>query len=239
MEPKVSVSEAARILKLSPARVRALASGGALPATKVAGRWVVELDAVERRRQERPPEGRRFTSQNAWAALILASGEDPQVEPVVRSRLKRALLHIGLGGLAPRLRDRAEVALYRSHPGEIPYIFEDGSLMRSGISAAGSVGSDLLAGREVDGYVAESELVNFLNRHALSPVEGDSSGNVRLRVVPDDAWNNLDLGGRSVAPKAAVVLDLAGERDPRSQTSGKNLLREIDRENKKNLKKRR
>lgn len=233
MAPPVSVSEAARILKLSPARVRALASGGELPAAKIAGRWVVELDAVERRRKERPPKGRRFTAHNAWTALMLASDEDPQVDPVVRSRLKRALLLEGLEGLAPRLRDRAEVALYSSHPGEIPYIFEDGALMRSGISAAGSVGSDLLAGREVDGSVAESELRNFLDRHALSPVEGDSNGNVRLRAVHDDVWNKLGLRGRSVAPRAAVALDLAGELDSRSQASGKDLLREIDRENMK------
>jgi hypothetical protein len=170
--------------------------------------------------------------------LILASGEDPQVDPVVRSRLKRALLLEGLRGLAPRLLNRAEVALYKSHPGEIPYILEDEALMRSGISAAGSVGSDLLAGREVDGYVAEAELEKFLSRHALSPAAGDAKGNVRLRVVPDDVWNSLDFSGRSVAPKTAVALDLAGERDARSQVAGKNLLQEIDRENKKRLKRR-
>ncbi len=111
--------------------------------------------------------------------------------------------------------------------------------MRSGISAAGSVGSDLLAGGEADGYVAESELQNFLARHTLFPVEGDSNGNVRLRAVPDHVWNNLDLRGRSVAPKAAVALDLAGEKDHRSRASGKSLLREIERENKKSLSKRR
>jgi len=169
--------------------------------------------------------------------MLLASGENPQLDPVVRSRLKKALLLEGLQSLAPRLRDRAEVALYRSHPGEIPYIFEDDTLMRSGISAARSVGSELLAGREADGYVRESELQGFLNRHALSPVTGDADGNVRLRVVPESAWSNLDLDGRSLAPKAAVALDLASERDPRSQAAGKKLLREIDRENRRNLKK--
>jgi hypothetical protein len=239
MPPSIPLSEAARILQLSPARVRNLASRGQLPAHKIAGRWVIDVNAVEQRRQENPPEGRRFTSQNAWAALILASGEDPQVTPVVRSRLKRALLLDGLGGLAPRLRDRAEVALYSSHPGEIHYILEDAALMRSGISAAGSVGSDLLAGRELDGYVAESELQNFLDRHMLSRVEGGSDGNVRLRTVPDDVWNNLDLRSRSVAPKAAVALDLAGEQDHRSRASGKSLLRKIEREYKKSLRKRR
>jgi len=212
-----------------------LAARGQLPATKIAGRWFVELDAVEQRRRERPPEGRRFTPQNAWAALILASGEDPQLDPVVRSRLKRALLLEGLRDLAPRFRDRAEVSLYRAHPGEIPYVFEDGALMRSGISAAESVGSDLLVGREADGYVAASELRNFLGRHALSPASADADGNVRLRVVPDGVWSNLDLSSRSVAPKAAVALDLASERDSRSQAAGKDLLRQIDRENQKYL----
>lgn len=129
--------------------------------------------------------------------------------------------------------------MYRAHPGEIPYVLQDEALMRSGISAARSVGAELLAGREVDGYVEESELRDFLDRHALSPMAGDADGNVRLRVVPDDAWNNLDLSGRSVAPMAAVALDLAGERDSRSQVAGKNLLREIDREIKKSLKRRR
>ncbi|HEY6145665.1 MAG TPA: helix-turn-helix domain-containing protein [Solirubrobacterales bacterium] len=239
MPDRIPISEAARILKLSPARVRVLASRGDLPAAKIAGRWVVEAGAVEQRRREQPPEGRRFTAQNAWAAMLLASGENPQLDPVVRSRLKKALLLEGLQRLAPRLRDRAEVDLYRSHPGEIPYIFEDEALMRSGISAAGSVGSELLAGREADGYVPKSELQGFLNRHALSPVAGDANGNVRLRVVPDDAWSNLDFDRRPIAPKAAVALDLAGERDPRSRAAGKKLLREIDRENQRNLKKRR
>jgi hypothetical protein len=239
MANSIPLSEAAQILKLSPARVRVLASQGLLPATKVADRWVVELDAVEQRRKERPPKGRRFTPQNAWGVLILASGEDLQLDPVVRSRLKKALLLEGLSELAPRLRDRAEVALCRSHPGEIPYVLEDEVLMRSGISAAGSVGSDLLPGREADGYVAESELRDFLDRHALHPAAGGVEGNVRLRVVPDDVWNNLNFSGRSVPPKAAVALDLAGERDARSHAAGKNLLREIDRENKKRLKRRR
>lgn len=239
MVDPVSIPAAARLLELSPARVRLLASRGELPAVKIAGRWVVELDAVEQRRRESHPGGRRFTPRNAWGALILASGEDPQLDPVVRSRLKRSLLLEGVQGLAPRLRNRAEISLYRSHPGEIPYVFEDGALMRSGISAARSVGSDLLAGREADGYVAKSELRDFLGRHALSPVEGDAEGNVRLRVVPDDVWSSLDFSGRSVAPRAAVALDLVGERDPRSQAAGKNLLRKIDRENQKSLKRRR
>src|SRR5215207_1579387 len=109
MVSSVSIPDAARLLKLSPARVRLLASRGEIPATKIAGRWVIELDAVERRLRESHPEGRRFTPRNAWGALILASGENPQLDSVIRSRLKRALLLEGLTGLAPRLRERAKV----------------------------------------------------------------------------------------------------------------------------------
>jgi hypothetical protein len=110
--------------------------------------------------------------------------------------------------------------------------------MRSGISAAKSVSSDLLPGREVDGYLAESELENFLRRHALAPVAGAPDGNVRLRVVPENVWTKLNFSGRSVAPKAAVALDLTEERDSRSQAAGKDLVLEIDRANRKDASRR-
>jgi hypothetical protein len=83
----------------------------------------------------------------------------------------------------------------------------------------------LLANREADGYIAQSQLQRFVDQHALSP--GEVDGNVRLRVVPDDVWQ--DIGGRSVAPSAAVALDLADELDPRSEAAGKKLVRQIDR----------
>jgi hypothetical protein len=116
--------------------------------------------------------------------------------------------------------------MYRAHPGEIPYVLEDKMLVPSGISAAGSMGIGLLANREADGYVARSQLQRFVDEHALSP--GGVDGNVRLRVVPDDVWQ--DLAGRSVAPPAAVALDLADEPDPRSEAAGKKLVRQIDRQ---------
>jgi hypothetical protein len=38
----------------------------------------------------------------------------------------------------------------------------------------------------VDCYLPEAELMGSIKEHALSPANSD--GNVRLRVVPDDAW---------------------------------------------------
>lgn len=229
MDP-VSVPEAARLLKLSPARVRLMASKGQLPAEKIADRWLIERRAVELRRQQKHPRGRSFTPLNSWALLLLASGDEAlALDPVDRSRLRRALALEGLRRLSPRLRGRAEIFVYKAHPGEIAYVLEDGALLPSGISAAGSIDAGLLPGREADGYIAQPQLHDFVSRHALSPAALD--GNVRLRVVPADLWASLELGGRAVAPPAAVALDLAEEDDPRSQAAGRNALQEIDRAN--------
>ena len=225
MKDPISIREAATTLGLSPARLRAMVSQGQLPAEKIVDRWVVERSAVEQRRKQKIPSGRRFTPQNGWALLMLASGEDaPPLDPSVRSRLKRALALEGLQALAPRLRGRAGISSYKAHPGEMPYVLEDRALVRSGISAAPALGLGLLAGREADGYLPQSQLQRFVSQHALFPAGVD--GNVRLRVVPDEVWPILS--GRSVAPEAAVALDLADELDPRSQVAGKKLLRKID-----------
>lgn len=226
MRDPLSIPEAARSLKLSPARVRVMAANGQLPAAKIGNRWVVERSAVEQRRKQKALRGRRFTPQNAWALAMLASGEDPpRLDPSVRSRLRRSLALEGLEALAPRLRDRSSVSTYTAHPGEIPYVLDDEALIRTGISAAGPLDLGLLPGQEADGYLAKSQLQSFITRHALSPSGLD--GNVRLRVVPDSVGRIL--GDRPIAPRAAIALDLADEPDPRSRAAGKKLLREIDR----------
>ncbi len=98
--------------------------------------------------------------------------------------------------------------------------------MRSGISAAGDHSFGLVPGREADGYLQARELKGFIARHALEPA--GIEGNVRLRVVPKEAWSFLE--GRQVAPRAAVALDLAEELDSRSSQSGNKALRDLDRQ---------
>ncbi|HET9593310.1 MAG TPA: helix-turn-helix domain-containing protein [Solirubrobacterales bacterium] len=238
MQDPIAVPEAARLLKLSPSRVRLMASKGQLPAIKIGDRWVIERQAVEGRRQQNPPRGRRFTPRNAWAMLLLASGEEvPALDPVDQTRLKKALALQGLKRLGPRLGTRAEVSAYNAHPGEIPYVLEDEALLPSGISAAGSVEAGLLPGREADGYISQSQLQAFGAEHALSPA--DAAGNVRLRIVPGDVWVDLALGSREVAPPAAVALDLAEERDPRSRAAGRTALRDLQQTGRAALKARR
>jgi hypothetical protein len=225
--PLISVPDAADALGLSPARVRLLASNGGLPAQKIGGRWLVERGGVEKRRSRGSAGGRPFAPRNAWAVLGLASGDEVDgVDPVVRSRLRRALALEGLGALALRLERRAEVHRYSGHPGEISYLLADKRLVVSGISAARAVGLDVLAGNEADGYVRNSDLDGFVGEHALLPAAA-LDANVVLRVVPDDVWAEF-LKGRPHAPEAPVALDLVEDVDPRTRAAGKELLGRLD-----------
>jgi excisionase family DNA binding protein len=224
----ISVSDAADALGLSPARVRLLAANGALPAEKIGGRWLVERSGVERRRARRSAGGRRFAIRNAWGLLELASQNDvDHLEPVIRSRLRRALRLEGLVALAPRLEHRAQIRRYAAHPGEVAHVAADPRLVASGVSAARAVGLDLMPGREADGYISGSAVDDFVKTHALSPVVA-GVGNVILRVVPEDVWADF-LDGLAHAPDAAVALDLTEEADLRSRASGEELLNRLAR----------
>ncbi len=203
-----------------------MAADGQLSAEKLGDRWFVERAALERRRRNGSLEGRRFSPRNAWVLLRLASGEEVNgIDPSNRSRLKRALAMEGLRRIAPRLGHRAEIQQFRSHPGELSHLQKDPALVLSGVSAEPRR-RELVAGREVDGYIEASEVKRFVSRHAL--VSSGPDGNVRLRLVPAEAWGFLD--GLKLAPQAAVALDLAEEFDPRSASAGRKALARIDRE---------
>jgi hypothetical protein len=242
----LSVPQAAQELGLSTARVRAMAASGQLTAEKIGGRWLVEGIEVSTRQTERRLPGRRFTAMNAWAVLVISSdghftpqeGVTPaddvlltHISPSVRSRLKRLLLSEGLAKLAPRLGARAEAFHYRVHPGELSHVTSDPALMATGITGAARYG--LLSSKEVDGYLPARSLTEFVERHALSELPHGGGvfppePTVCLRAVPDNVWSIF--GGKSVAPMAAVALDLMDGWGARSQEIGRGLARTLDRE---------
>ena len=97
MVDPVPISEAARALGLSAARVRAMAANDQLPAVKVGDRWLIERAALERRLRLPAQGGRPFAPHNAWALLLLASGQKvDDIDPSVRSRLRRSLADVGM-----------------------------------------------------------------------------------------------------------------------------------------------
>jgi hypothetical protein len=67
MPELVSVSDAARELKLNPSRVRSLIADGSLRADTVAGRWLVHSESVAPRLREPMPPGRPMAARNVWA----------------------------------------------------------------------------------------------------------------------------------------------------------------------------
>lgn len=221
----VSIPEAAKALRISPGRARALVAHGQLPASKIGGRWLIERAAIEARLRKNTPGGRPLEPHNAWALVLLASHQAVgEIDPSVRSRLRRALAVEGLEKLDSRLVRRAEIRMFSAHPGEVAYVLDDPSLLRSGISAAGAHGFDLVSGAEADGYLRADQLNRFVRDHALSPAGPD--GNVRLRLVPEKAWRYLD--DLDIAPVAAVALDLAEDPDPRLAHAGQAALRDLD-----------
>jgi excisionase family DNA binding protein len=224
MDP-LAIGAAAQILGLSAARVRAMAAKGQLGALKVGDRWLVERSAVEARRRRGASSGRPFAPHNAWALLLLASGQRVDgIDPTVRSRLRRAIALDGLEKVGARLGLRAESRLLQAHPGELKHLLDDPAFLRTGISAAGEYGLDLLSGEEADGYLPAERLTEFTSAHALAP-KVDAAANVRVRLVPDSAWWLLE--DERVAPIAAVALDLAEDPDPRSSQAGTEALRKL------------
>lgn len=221
----LSIPEAARELHVNPSRARSLVASGELAGVKVGGRWLVDGAAVaDRRRSPRPP-GRPLSPSNAWAALFIASGEEaPWLGPQALWRVRQSLKGRGLNELKPRLVQRAEARRFFAHPGELKRLRSRPDLAKSGISAAGTHGLDLVAGAEIDGYVRAGDLARIERGHALESAEG-MEGNVLLRVVPDHAWY---LSGQP-APLAAVAIDLSEEADTRSSRAGRKAIERIER----------
>lgn len=230
MKP-LAVSEAANLLGVHEARVRALIAAGELEAVKVGGRWLLDEDSIARREREGSHPGRPFEAHNAWALILLASGGEPAgTPPSVLWRLRRLLSHEGLSGMRQRMRRRSETQRFAAHPGELRYLADDPELVPSGISAARAHGFDLAAGDEFEAYVSADSLSRVVKEHALAPADrGDA--NVVLRAVPAAAWV---LGGQPLAPHAAVALDLAESPDPRSARAGAAALRSLDKQRKRN-----
>jgi len=216
----LAVAEAAAALGVSPQRVRALIGSGSLRARRVGGRWLVDGDAVERRRLGERLQSRLLSSRNAWALFAIAGGGRPSgIDPAAASRLRSRLAARGLADLAPLLARRARRIVLRVHTGELSRLLDDPALVRSGAAAAAELRLGLIAPDAAEGYVAAADLDGLCTRHALRP---SVEPNVVLRVV-DGPWP-FPPGAR-VAPLAVVAVDLLEDDDPRAQAAGRAALR--------------
>lgn len=226
----LSVSAAANELSVHPSRVRALIASGALAAEKVGGVWLVDRASLADRSRQQASAGRPLTSGNAWALLLAASGEElpAGLGASARWRIRRALESYGLEALLPRLARRAEPSSYWALGGELRALRGRADLVLSGPSAAAEYDLGLVGSDAIDAYVPASLLASLRREHALEQMSGPEA-NVLLRGVPDDAWL---LGGRKVAPLAAVAADLCSYAEPRAARVGADLIARIEGESK-------
>jgi excisionase family DNA binding protein len=224
----LSVSAAADELSVHPSRVRALIASGALAAEKVGGVWLVDRASIADRSRQQASAGRPLTSGNAWALLLAASGEElpAGLGASVRWRIRRALESYGLEALLPRLARRAEPSSYWAPGGELRALRGRADLALSGPSAAAEYDLGLVGSDAIDAYVPAGLIASLRREHALEQMSGPEA-HVVLRGVPDDAWL---LGGRQVAPLAAVAVDLCSYAEPRAARVGADLLARFERE---------
>ncbi len=219
LDAALPILDAARLLGLSPQRIRALVVKGQLPGQKLAGRWFIDRSAVERRRRDPPLIGRPYSPAHAWGLIALAEGESPAwLDPSNRSRLRRILREHDLQGLLPSLVRRSRRLELRAHASDLPRIEAEPDVVRSGISAASEHGLEIVAPRILEACVPARRLSQLERRYRLKP---SADANVILHVI-DGPWPfAVD---QRVAPRLAAVLDLLDDDDERSRRAAQRAL---------------
>lgn len=209
----MSSAEAASRLDLTPGRVRELIHSGALRAVRVGNRFLISRDDVDARASEGAAVGRPFSPRRAWALILLASGlVPPDLDPVTLSKLRRVLRDKNLWAIRSRFASRAERREFRAHTSDLSRLDGEIDVVLTGARNASAAGFRLIASdAPVELYVDPLAAKRLVSRYRLRPSDRP---NVVFHVVPSEvrAW----LSGR-VAPRPAVALDLADDRDPRSQ----------------------
>jgi excisionase family DNA binding protein len=215
---EVGVDEAAERAGVSQHRLRYLIHAGELPARRVAGRWVLETDAVDRYAEYRQP-GRPLSPRKVWGLIdLLQSGRAPDLSAPDRSRL-RARLRAGpsLEELARLGRRRAKPLYLRVHPGALPRALEWDGAVPAGASASGH---DIVDPARVEIYLpgqAVGPMSRALRARPASPAEA----NLVVRVPAGPRWPFPD----GKAGPVAVALDLWEAGDSRSRRAAERLYR--------------
>ena len=216
----MSTADAADALGLTADRVRQLIASGALDARRVGGRYLVRRDDVDTRIGDGAPPGRLYTPRRAWSLILLAGGDTPPgLDPVTLSKLRAVLRDRDLWSLRSRLGDRAERLDLRAHSSDLARLESEDGVVLTGARHAREAGLGLVApDAPVELYLDRPTADRLAARYALRPSERP---NVRLRVLPPGVIGWLD--GR-IAPRLAVALDLAEERDPRARAAAREAL---------------
>ena len=219
----ISVSDAAERLGLTHRRVLMLIADGRLGAQRIGNSWVVDVASLEDRARSRVKSGRHFSPTRAWGLLFLADGLGaPWLDSVSVSKLRSHLKRRSITELSSRLDTRGQPHRYRAHPSDIARLAREPDLMLSGGSAAAQLSMGLTDPDRLDAYASAERIRDLVGKYALEP---SREGNAVLRQLPDlgHQWK-----ARPIAPRSAVALDLASDRDPRARSVGEAVLSEYE-----------
>lgn len=217
-------AEAARLLGVSPQRVRALAAAGQLPAYKQAGRWFIERRALEKRLREGQLHGRPFKAAQAWGLIALAEGGKAEwLDAPERSRLRRVLRQRNWEQIVPCLQGRSKRLPLRAHSSDLRRLASESDLVRSGISAASDHRFEIVEPGAFEAYVSSRRLGELQRRYRL---KASDDPNVVLRVI-EGVWPFPPHS--RVAPRLAAALDLLDDDDERTRRAGRLALRSYGR----------
>lgn len=210
---------AAEQLGVSQRRARALAAAGGLDAEKIGNRWFVRPASVDRRQSRDRAVGRPMAAANAWALLLLASGEQPSwLDALVVARLRRRLRQRGLRVQLPRLSSRGHVRYLLGSAAAQDELRKNPDFVASGVSAADEYGADVIAPNVVEGYLPAPAADRLAHVFALREVD-EMRANIILRVPA--LW---PFDQHKVAPRAVVAADLAESLSARARDAGELLL---------------
>lgn len=213
---EMSVAEYADHAGVSRRRVQAAAAAGVLPARELAGRWLIDADAVRRRGPGRPLSARstgalvaRLSNDAGWRDGLSASEgrRTQQRVDVLRSQPDPGRV------MSAWIRSaRPEPVGYRVADADLDDLRADDRLVLGGISDARSGLSDAGA---VEAHVAERHLVPVIREYLLVPADRPNAYlHVRDAVVPRPL------------PFGELIADLAQHDSPRERAAVARLLRE-------------
>ncbi|GIG27015.1 helix-turn-helix domain-containing protein [Cellulomonas denverensis] len=223
-----TVAEVAARTGLSDRRVRALIADGALPATKIGTRYVVdELDVDAFLRHTRPPHTRAMAPRIAWAVAALLDGASPtwlrsDELSRLRSRLSRTSLPVVWRTWARHLA--MEQLSLRGSADQVEAVLADASTVRSGRSATTLVTDPLVGAPGAVVWTRSAEEAERLRR-TLGLLRS-AAGNVTINVPPPIGLTGLGADGVN-AFRLVVARDLLDEDEPRARSAGEALLHSV------------
>lgn len=210
-----SVREAARLIGVSPQRVRAMLQAGRLQGRKVGRAWLVS----DPQRLERRPRGRPLSAASAWALLALLAGEVPEwVDPAVVSRLRRRVRQGEVARVLRQSAPRAQLHRWRVLPRDLDKLASEFPLVPSGLWARLPELDIVSVGQELDAYVDVRDVPKIERR--FRPDRSSERPNLILRV-PSHRWI---LERFDKAPPSVVAADLLLSDDPRVARAALRLL---------------